>query len=126
MQSKEIQERASVSRDTLRHYIKEGLIEPTKDPSNGYNIFTNDDLETVQFIVGARHLDFSLEEIKNLQGKFLSSPCKHKSMLPHLRENLEGIHQKMADLKKIERHIQKVIKDFEKRDCTVRPTRLKI
>jgi MerR family transcriptional regulator, Zn(II)-responsive regulator of zntA len=126
MLSKDIQEKAHISRDTLRHYIKQGLIAPEKDPSNGYQIFTEEDLDKILFIVGSRHLGFSLEEVRDLQEKFSWSSCKHQSMLPHLRENLSSITSKIVELKKIEKHHKKLIEDFEKRDCKVKPTKLKI
>ncbi len=126
MHSKELREKTGISRDTLRHYIDEGIISPLKDEWNGYHIFTEDDIETIQFVIGARHLGFSLQEIRSLQKKFSVSACKHKSILPHLRDNLLNVQDKIKDLKKIEKQLKSTITDFEKRDCTVKPTKLTI
>jgi len=44
---------ANVSRETVRHYVELGLIETSKHPDNGYQLFSEKALMRMQFIRGA-------------------------------------------------------------------------
>lgn len=73
---KELREKLSVSRDTLRFYEQKGIIDPEIDPSNGYRYY--DDWQ-VNLLWDCKHyqsMGFSLTEILEI--------LKHDSM-DHLR-----------------------------------------
>jgi DNA-binding transcriptional MerR regulator len=60
----EFAKKASVSIRTLRYYDKEGLLSPTHYSEAGYRLYTDEDLVTLQYILGLKFLGFSLQEIK--------------------------------------------------------------
>lgn len=126
MNAKNLRDRTDITRDTLRHYIDIKLLEPEKNIFNGYYEYTEADIEKVEFILRAKDLGFSLDEIRQLDKNISNSECPHQSSLPHIRKNLESVKQKITDLKKIEKHLKSLTKDFEKRDCTKHPTSFKI
>jgi len=57
---------AEVSRDTLRYYEREGLIEPADKSPAGYRLYDKDSSRRVRFIKQAQHCGFTLAEIREL------------------------------------------------------------
>ena len=40
-----------ISADTVRHYVRSGLITPERDPNNGYKRFHPEDIKRLRFIL---------------------------------------------------------------------------
>ena len=59
-------ERTGISTDTLRYYEKMGLIKAASRSEAGYRIYGEDAERILQFIKGAKTLNFTLEEIRQL------------------------------------------------------------
>ncbi|NQD96766.1 MerR family transcriptional regulator, partial [Pseudomonas sp. CrR25] len=47
---------AAVSAETVRHYTDLGLLHPSRDPHNGYQCYSADDLRRLSFVARARRL----------------------------------------------------------------------
>ncbi len=82
---------AQVTADTVRHYVKLGLLNPSRHAENGYKLFSSNDVTRVQFIRNAKSLGFSLKEIAAI---FVSSqdgesPCPEVRGLlkQHIKKN---------------------------------------
>lgn len=77
---------SGVSRDAIRHYIALGLLVPSRDPGNGYQLFDDRALARLQFIRSARHLGLQLADIQAIFGdaERAGSPC------PRVRGLMEG------------------------------------
>ncbi|GEN28157.1 hypothetical protein HVA01_18030 [Halovibrio variabilis] len=105
MKVNELAKRAGVTAETVRHYAREQLLAPERHPDNGYQLFSDTDLERLHFIQRARKLGFSVAEIREIlahadQG---DSPCPLvrdllASRLPQVRARiaeLEALAQRM-------------------------------
>ncbi|MGN8646076.1 MerR family transcriptional regulator [Gracilibacillus sp. HCP3S3_G5_1] len=66
MKVREVARLTGVSVRTLHHYDEIGLLSPKKSAENGYRIYTDDDLTTLQQILFFRALDFPLKKIKEI------------------------------------------------------------
>ncbi|MBA2778188.1 MerR family transcriptional regulator [Billgrantia kenyensis] len=84
MKVSELARRADVTAETVRHYTREGLLSPRRDPDNGYQLFDQADLERLRFIQRARTLGFSVAEI----GDILSHADQGDSPCPMVRDLL--------------------------------------
>jgi DNA-binding transcriptional MerR regulator len=73
---------ANVSRDTVRHYTRLGLIEAEKDPLNGYHRYTQKALQRIRFIKLAQGLGFKLQDAEFI----LSYANKGDTPCPQVRE----------------------------------------
>ena len=73
-----------VNSDTVRHYVRIGLVQPLKDDS-GYHRFAEADLKVLGFVLNARELGFTLEDIRQL----LDDAGRGESPCPHARELIE-------------------------------------
>lgn len=62
----ELAKRCGVSTDTLRFYEKNDLIAPATRTESGYRLYDEKSQQQVTFILKAKELGLSLEEIKEL------------------------------------------------------------
>ena len=62
----------------VRYYVRIGLIQPSDQQDNGYRLFTPEDAARLRFIRLAKHLGFTLNEIKEItqHADMEESPCK--------------------------------------------------
>jgi len=76
-QVKELSQRCDVPPDTIRHYTRIGLLQPARDPDNGYKLFSVNDTKRLNFIRRAKTLGFSLNEIELIliECQKGNSPC---------------------------------------------------
>lgn len=68
---------AGVSVHTVRYYVRDGLLHPTRNALNGYARFAHADIARLQFIRKAQRLGFTLDEIRALfaMADRKESPC---------------------------------------------------
>lgn len=71
--------------DTVRYYTRIGLISPIKSPVNGYKTYGVSVQKRLRFILSARLLDFSVEEIKEI----LTESDKGHTACPLVRKIVE-------------------------------------
>ncbi len=83
MKVTELANELNTTADTVQYYTRIGLITPIKSPANGYKIYGKTVQRSLKFILSARQLDFSVEEIKAI----LTEADKGKTALL-LREKL--------------------------------------
>jgi len=76
-QVKELAQRCDVPPDTIRHYARIGLLQPARNPVNGYKLFSDNDTKRLSFIRRAKTLGFSLNEIELIlvECQKGNSPC---------------------------------------------------
>lgn len=79
---KELARLCQVPPDTIRHYTRIGLLQPKRDPVNGYRQYTVADSKRLHFIRKAKSLGFSLKEIEHI----LAESQKGKSPCPLVRD----------------------------------------
>jgi len=58
--------RSQISVETLRFYESEGLLLPKERSSSGYRLYNASDEQKLHFILHAKKIGFSLQEIKQL------------------------------------------------------------
>lgn len=126
MQSNTLQKKLGVSRDTLRHYVAIGLLRPQRNLQNGYLEYTSDDEKALEFILQAKELGFTLGDIKELRDKVRDAECPHQSILPDLEKNLSLVQEKIFSLQELGRSLEKIIKNFAKKDCSRKKTQFSI
>lgn len=73
MTIKELEERTGMTRANIRYYEQEGLLVPARK-ENGYRSYSEEDCEDLLKIKLLRQLQFSLQEIRDLQNGTLPLP----------------------------------------------------
>lgn len=66
MTIKDVEKRTGLSRSNIRFYEKEKLIEPSRNESNGYRDYSENDVENIKKIAYLRTLGISIENIRNI------------------------------------------------------------
>ena len=85
MRVTELANAMNTTADTVRYYTRIGLIVPIKSPNNGYKTYSKKNKQRLKFILSARQLDFSVEEIKDI----LTESDKGHTACPLVREIVE-------------------------------------
>ena len=103
----ELSKEAQTSADAIRHYVRIGLLTPTRNPDNGYRLFSEDDIKKVKFIRRAKGLGFTLRDIQTIfnYSNAGHSPCPAVRDMIHQRINenrvrlaeLNSLQQRMDD-----------------------------
>lgn len=109
----------SISADTVRHYVRCGLINPERDPTNGYKRFKDDDIKRLKFILQAKPLGFSLADIQTIidQASHGESPCPQVRTIMEAR--LKETAEKIKAMQSTYKQMQKAVKRWNSQpDCT--------
>lgn len=98
MKVSELAQAGGVTAETVRHYTREGLLYPRRDPHNGYQLYDERALSRLCFIQSFRSLGFGLKEIRDIlsQADQGSSPCPKQRDL--LADRLPDIHSRIQEL----------------------------
>ncbi|MCH9674361.1 MAG: MerR family DNA-binding protein [Gammaproteobacteria bacterium] len=101
----ELSNQAAVSPDTVRYYSKIGMLKPTRNADNGYQVYGHKDVRRLRFIRAAKSLGYTLADIRAMfaDADHGDSPCPrvraviekriHETEV-HLAE-LTALHAKM-------------------------------
>lgn len=87
MKINEVAKKTGMNKRTIYYYIGEQLITPKINKENGYNIFTDADIEKLILIHKLRKLDFSISDIRSI---FQYPGTVHYSLQKHI----EALEQK--------------------------------
>jgi len=102
MQINELEKMTGVSAKTIRYYEEIALLPPPNRKPNGYRDYSESDIERLKLVSGARRLDFSLAEIKeilDLRDRDIA-PCG--VLLELLERKANEINQRIAELKEMQ------------------------
>ena len=85
MKVNELAKSLAVTPDTVRFYTRNGFLSPNRNPLNGYKIYSKQDQQRLSFIISARQLGFSVDEIAHI----LTEADKGHSACSLVREIIE-------------------------------------
>jgi len=102
MTIKDVEERTGLSRSNIRFYEKEKLIEPSRNESNGYRDYSENDVENIKKIAYLRTLGISIEDIRSI----ISEKVTLQEMLEKQKEVLKN---QITDLNKAKLMCEKML-----------------
>ena len=62
----ELAKKFDISADAVRHYCKLKLLKPARSAENGYRYFSHEDEKRLRFLLRAKQLGFSLNDIRSI------------------------------------------------------------
>ena len=105
----ELARMAGVTPATVRYYSRVGLLQPQREPSNGYRCFAEADRHRVVFIRRAQALGLTISDIKSIletsdRGE---APCDRVRAL--VEERLSAVQEQLSELQIIETRINQTL-----------------
>ena len=101
MRVSDLARKAGTTTETVRHYTDIGLLQPMRDPNNGYRRYENTDLRLLRFALKARSLGFTLTDIQALAdaSRHGETPCAQVRTLIETR--LEQVEAEISELQSL-------------------------
>lgn len=84
MNTKQVEELTGITRQNIRYYERQNLLEPVRDTGNAYRDYSEEDVRRLKLIKMLRMLDMPLKEI----GQVLSGDLPLKEAIAKQQENL--------------------------------------
>ena len=110
----ELAKLCDVPPDTIRHYTRIGLLNPSRNPENGYRQYTINDSKRLDFIMKAKTLGFSLKEIEHI----LSESRKKQSPCPLVRDliakRISINRARLEHLMELQKRMEQAVKIWSK------------
>jgi len=99
----ELSREANLSIDTVRYYERRGLIPKASRTESGYRTYSADDVRRLKFIVHAKELGFTLDEIKELLSlRSDGSDCESVKALAECKaKEIDERMKKMSHMKRV-------------------------
>lgn len=104
----EVANELNINPKTIRYYEEFGLIPPPQRTERGYRVFNRSDIDRLAFILRARELDFSLDDI----GEILAlrengeTPCLYVTEL--VDKQVAAIDAKIATLNQLRQELETI------------------
>jgi DNA-binding transcriptional MerR regulator len=108
MQIQELADRTGVSAKAIRYYESIGVLPAPRRRANAYRDYHPIDVDRVKLVAGARHLDFSLDDIKEILAlrDRREAPCR--VVLDMLEQKSAQIRQRIAQLQQLEGELRQL------------------
>ena len=103
----ELAKLVQVSQDTLRFYEKHGLLAPSVRSQAGYRLYSQADLERVGFILSAKRVGFTLNEIHDLLDLEVTKDEKScEDVKRFVDEKLDNLNQRIVEMQRIKKTLK--------------------
>src|SRR5690348_9666452 len=115
LSSAELADLAGVSRDTLRHYERKGVLPRPNRGNNGYRQYPSEALQRVQLVRRALSVGFTLDElarvlkIRDAGG----APCEEVRRIAS--QKLADVQDQLRELTSLKDDLQKILRDWNAR-----------
>jgi DNA-binding transcriptional MerR regulator len=106
MQIKQLAALANVSPKTIRYYESIGVIPEPERSANGYRDYKESDLERLKLVLGARKLEFSLDDVTEIiaMRDRREAPCR--AVLDKLIQRADEIANRITELHRLEQELR--------------------
>jgi DNA-binding transcriptional MerR regulator len=100
--------RLGVNPKTIRYYEAVGLMPPPARNPSGYRVYTEQDVARLEFILRAKALDFSLEEIREILAlrERGEAPCPY--VLHQIEAKIADVDRKIAQLRQLRAELEEL------------------
>ena len=98
----QVAKQAGIKVETIKFYQRRGLIEQPSRPESGYRTYPTETVRQIHFILRAKELGFSLQEICELLGLRVTSGTSYSEIKVRAEAKLANIQQKQRVLARME------------------------
>lgn len=112
MKVNELAKRLGVTADTVRFYTRIDILKPVKDKTNGYREYSETDVNRLRFVLGARQLGFSVDDIQEI----FAHADKKQSACPTVRrlidQRLHETEQRFLEMQQLRARMQRAVREW--------------
>ncbi len=98
-----------ITSDTVRFYTRIGLLTPTKSLVNGYKEYSDKDILRMQFILSARNLGFSVDEIKVIFSRTDHGKSACSLVRKMIKQKLAETEKQFAEMVKLRARLAQAV-----------------
>ncbi len=102
--------------ETIRYYEKIGVMPAPPRSANGYRCYDEAHVARLSFVMRARDLGFSLEEVRSLLALVDGGMQSCAEVEALARDHLEDVRERIADLRRIEAVLAETVSRCSGRD----------
>ena len=103
LQRAELARRTGCNLETIRYYEKIGMMPDPPRTASGYRVYDDAHVSRLRFILRARELGFSIEQIRGLLDLVDGGTQTCAEVKERTERHLADVRAKIADLKRIEK-----------------------
>lgn len=113
LRAAEVAKLFGISRDTLRHYERRGLIRAPERSAGGYRLYSAAAVERVRLIRGALAIGFTVEELAAIlrQRDRGEAPCGQVVELA--QQKLEQLDERIAELCRLREALARTLREWK-------------
>ena len=118
MNTKQAEELTGISRQNIRYYERQGLLEPARETGNAYRDYSEEEIRRLKLIKMLRMLDMPLKEIENILKEELplkeavvrqqENLLKQQKQLQAAIEVCTSIHKDQSDQVDVDAYLEKM------------------
>lgn len=108
----ELSKEVEMTTDAVRHYVRIGLLLPSRDPVNGYKLFSREDIKKAKFIRKAKSLGFTLQNIRTIfeHSNTGETPCL--AVRNMIQQHIDNNRVRLAELNKIQQRMEAAVQKW--------------
>jgi DNA-binding transcriptional MerR regulator len=108
MKIQEFSKLTGVPAKTIRYYEEIGLLPAPARAENNYRQYTEQDLERLRLVAGARQLDISLDDVREILAMRDSREAPCRILLNRIMQKANEIKDRIQALQRLERELREL------------------
>ena len=109
----EVAKTLKIGPETVRFYTRIKLLQPQKNRFNGYREYGNKDIHRLKFILAARQLGFSVDDVQQI----LADADKKRSPCPEVRrllaKRLQETELRFREMQQLRKKMKKAVAQWK-------------
>lgn len=108
MEIRQLATRTGTTAKTICYYESIKLLPKPQRQPNGYRVYEEEDVERLKLVLGARHLDISLDDIREIldMRDRREAPCR--TLLNLMTQKIAEVSDRIAELQELESELQQL------------------
>ena len=108
MKIQEFSKLTGVPAKTIRYYEEIGLLPAPARAENNYRQYTEQDIDRLRLVAGARQLDISLDDIREILAMRDNKEAPCRILLNRIEQKADEIKGRIRALQKLERELRQL------------------
>ncbi|OJX44798.1 MAG: hypothetical protein BGO78_07275 [Chloroflexi bacterium 44-23] len=106
MKIQELSQASGISTKTIRFYEESGVLPSPARKPNGYRDYDQADIERLRLVAGARRLDLSLDDIREILAlrDQREAPCR--TLLDRIQQKADEVAERIVVLQRLEAELR--------------------